>query len=278
MPTLLETQRRFSNALGERLVGEDRLLGGLARGRSEVSEHFAETARGLLRATPRLGADERLGLYQRQYWYRLLDSLAEDFPSLQTLLGRETLFTELEHYIAACPPGSWDLRLFGARLAAFVARSPRLPQDTRRLAAALARRDFAFMEVFDAPRLPEPIDADLEGAELRLQPCVRLLVLHAPVQAWLDDPNSGYAVRPRRRMRELHVVWRARDNRICATHEPLSLLPVLRELERGGTLGRLLGRCRNLPGARTLREAFMRWRAGGLLALAGEPSPRRAAP
>src|ERR1700722_9090102 len=36
-----------------------------------------------------LSSLERLEIYNQQYWIRLLESLEEDFPGLQTILGSE---------------------------------------------------------------------------------------------------------------------------------------------------------------------------------------------
>jgi hypothetical protein len=116
--------------------------------------------------------------------------------------------------------------------------------------------------------LEEPPDAALESRELVLQPCVRLLVLHAPVQAWLSATSNPPAVQGLPATRELHLVWRSREDCLRASREPLHLLPLLRELRKGGTLEVLLRRCARLPGAATLRAAFLRWRVDGLLALA----------
>jgi hypothetical protein len=57
--------------------------------------------------------EERLELYHRQYWYRLLDSIEEDFPALRLLLGRAPFWRLVEEYLLAAPPTSFTLRHLG---------------------------------------------------------------------------------------------------------------------------------------------------------------------
>ena len=75
-------QCRFLVALQEPLVGESRAKSELPSRPLALSENFGRTARDYIAPSATLRANERLELYHRQYWYRLLDSLAEDFPAL----------------------------------------------------------------------------------------------------------------------------------------------------------------------------------------------------
>src|SRR5271156_4119353 len=45
-------------------------------------------AEALLKPNGRLTSRERLDIYRRSYWCRVLDSLREDFPGLCVVLGR----------------------------------------------------------------------------------------------------------------------------------------------------------------------------------------------
>src|SRR5689334_4276128 len=51
----------------------------------------------------RLTAFERLEIYNRQYWFRVLDVLYDDYPALRGLLGQEKFHTLSRAYLAAYP-------------------------------------------------------------------------------------------------------------------------------------------------------------------------------
>jgi hypothetical protein len=122
--TLLGLQRRFMAALTEPIYGDSRERSQLPPRPGDVSEAFAETATTLITPSPTLQPVERLELYHRQYWYRLLDSLAEDFPALKALLGKEAFWHLIEAYLESAPPSSFTLRHLGSGLADFVRKCP----------------------------------------------------------------------------------------------------------------------------------------------------------
>jgi hypothetical protein len=274
MNPLRETQRRFFLALRDPLRGGDREAAGLPPREPAPIGDPGGSAALLIRSTDTLGARERLGLYQRQYWFRLLDSLAEDFPDTRRLLGREVFQAVLERYLEARTPDSWNLRRLGAGLADFLAGERSLEDGQRAWACALATRESALLEAFEAPELPEPPDEALGSASLILQPCVRLLRLALPVSAWTAETG---ALPPGRRG-EFHVVWRSRGRRLLGRAEPPSLRPLLESLALGGTLGEVFGRLGRLPSERSLAAAFARWRADGWLALRPESAATRIQP
>jgi len=70
-------------------------------------------AHAYMKPNDRLSAAERLQIYNWQYSYRLLDSLAEDFPAL---LGKQTFAKLSVAYRSDCPSRSFTLRDLGARL------------------------------------------------------------------------------------------------------------------------------------------------------------------
>ena len=79
---LLELQRRMAADLMQPLT---------------KSDHVApKTAAGYIKPNDRLTSRERLEIYSRSYWYRILDSLWEDFPGLRAILGQRA-FDRLGH-------------------------------------------------------------------------------------------------------------------------------------------------------------------------------------
>lgn len=265
-PALYDAQRQFFSALREPLAGEARARTELAPGPADVSVAFRRTANQLLRSTAAVAAPERLGLYQRQYWYRLLDSLAEDFPRLHEFLGRERFWSLLERYLAAHPPTSHTLRHLGAGLAGFVAQDRALPARWRTGAAELARGEYAGMEVFAAPDFRRPTDADFTLHPIRLSPAVRLVRVRTAVGAAFGVPSGAGRVRPRRG--GWLVVWRDADHCIQHAIEAAGLRPILASLQVGGRLEEVLVRVPRRPPPAALKAAFARWRGRDWFALA----------
>jgi len=69
-----------------------------------------------IRPNARLTSVERLEFYSRSYWFRVLDSLADDFPGLRAILGQFAFNRLSRAYLTDCPSRSFTLRNLGARL------------------------------------------------------------------------------------------------------------------------------------------------------------------
>lgn len=268
--SLLSTQRRFLGALLEPLSGENREPTGLPPGAASPSDSFHAAADTLLRSTETVHARERLGLYHRQYWFRLIDSLAEDFPRVRYLLGDAPFHSAIERHLLARPPACWTLRHLGAGFADFLRADTSLPAPLRPWAGALADHAYAHMRVFEAAALPAPADADFATRSITLQPGVAPVLVERPISRLLNRENprppspASLAAPPRR---ELHVVWRTAGHAIRSRREPLPLLPLLQSLLLGGALPDIVAATRPLPAPMLIETAFARWRALGWLAL-----------
>jgi len=53
-----------------------------------------EVAAEFIKPNDRLNSFERLEIYNRQYWFRVLDCLHDDYPGLRAILGTKK-FTQL---------------------------------------------------------------------------------------------------------------------------------------------------------------------------------------
>lgn len=191
---LLALQRDLMRALREPVFGESRAATPLEPSPRTASADFARTAHAHIRPSAALAPVERLELYHRQYWYRLLDSLAEDFPALRRVLGERHFWRLAEAYLEATPSRSYTLRHLGDRLADFLETNPRLAGQHAVHAIELARLEYALCEAFEAAELP-PVPPDLLGeGPLGLQPHLKLLALRTPAdELWRHDPP---AIRP----------------------------------------------------------------------------------
>src|SRR5206468_12490016 len=61
----------------------------------------------------RLTSFERLEIYNRQYWYRVLGALREDFPGLRAVFGSRRFEALSVAYLAQHPSRSFTLRNLG---------------------------------------------------------------------------------------------------------------------------------------------------------------------
>ena len=160
-------------------------------------------AERFIKPNDRLTSFERLEIYNRQYWFRVLSSMIEDFPGLRAVLGDRRFDAMCKAYLVDCPSRSFTLRNLGAQLESWLRKHPRWAGPKQALALDIARLEWADIEAFDGaaePALrPENLGGDA-GANLRLklQPYVRLLDLKYPVDDLLlevrkEDEDTDFA-------------------------------------------------------------------------------------
>jgi len=141
-------------------------------------------AESFIAPNSRLTAFERLEIYNRQYWFRVLGALAEDFPGLQAVVGARRFEALSIAYLTEHPSRSFTLRNLGSRLPEWLAAHPEWTGRRHRLALDVAQIEWAFVEAFDsAERSPLTVDqiATLDGnSRLALQPHLRLMQLQYP--------------------------------------------------------------------------------------------------
>jgi hypothetical protein len=188
---LLELQRNFLAAIREPIYGGSRKLSSLPPRDGQVSPQFAALAESEIRSTPNLEATERLELYHRQYWFRLLDTIGEDFPALKHLLGEDTFWRLIEAYLEHVPSRSYNMRRLGSGLADFIGRNHGLAGAYPVHAVELARLEYALCDIFDAAAFPPVAAEALAATMLALQPHVRLFGFHTPADdIWRSDKNA----------------------------------------------------------------------------------------
>jgi hypothetical protein len=142
---------------------------------------MTDVAASFIAPNTQLTPFERLEIYNRQYWYRVLDALAEDFPALRAVVGSEAFHGLSIAYLMAHPSRSFSMRNLGSKLPEWLAANPGRAGRRQRLALDVAQIEWAFVEAFDnAERTPLTLDqiATLDGgSRLGLQPHLRLLAL-----------------------------------------------------------------------------------------------------
>jgi len=178
---LLAIQRRMARAVMTPLTRDERMRPAAPGGGSMRAE-----AAKFIKPNDRLTSFERLEIYNRQYWFRVLSGFAEDFPGLRAVLGERKFDAVAKGYIADCPSESFTLRNLGSRLEAWLRKHPKLLGDRAVLAIDMARLEWADIDAFDGLAEPGLKKEDLAAANpaklrLRLQPYIHLLDLSYPV-------------------------------------------------------------------------------------------------
>lgn len=178
--SLEQIQREMAHAVMTPLSPEDEMRKQTQDGRS--MEHIAAA---IIAPNSRLSSFERLEIYNRQYWYRILGALAEDFPALRSVIGSRAFDAMSIAYLSAHPSRSFTLRNLGSHLPAWLAANPHFAGRRAALAVDAARIEWAFVEAFDgAERDPLTLEqiATLDGASpLTLQPHLQLVELEYPI-------------------------------------------------------------------------------------------------
>jgi hypothetical protein len=157
---------------------------------AEGGQPVDELAASFIKPNRLLTSFERLEIYNRQYWFRVLDVLYDDYPGLCAVLG-EAEFTRIRiDYLAKFPSNSFTLRDLGSRMEEYLRASTDLAGDRRDLAIDMVRLEWAHVVAFDGPSAPALAPDALLGCnpeELRLslQPYLTLLDLGYPVDELL---------------------------------------------------------------------------------------------
>ncbi len=145
---LLEIQRAMAAAVMMPLTADEDMQSVAPNGND-----MHAVAEAFIAPNNRLTAFERLELYNRQYWYRLLDALADDFPALRAVLGAPRFESLSIAYLKDHPSRSFSLRNLGSSLVQWMAEHPELTGRRHRLALDIARLEWAFVEAFDNAEL-----------------------------------------------------------------------------------------------------------------------------
>jgi len=195
--SLLSLQRRMARAVMTPLTPSEHMRRVASNGRP-----MRAVAAQFIKPNDRLTSFERLEIYNKQYWFRVLSNLMEDFPGLRAVLGDRRFEVMAKAYLTDCPSQSFSQRDLGSRLEAWLRRHPSWGGSRQALAVDMARLEWADIEAFDGKAEPSLLPEDIpqtpgRDLRLRLQPYVQLLDLRYPVDDLLlevkDDGDSDFA-------------------------------------------------------------------------------------
>jgi len=178
---LLQLQRTMARAVIQPLTASERMQRHAPGGGS-----MKRYASRFIKPNDRLTSFERLEIYNRQYWFRVLSALGEDFPGLRAVLGAKRFDAMAQAYLIANPSRSFTLRDLGSRMESWLRKNPTWAGKNQNLALDIARLEWADIEAFDGKAEPALRPEDISSADgakikLTLQPYVRLLSFRYPV-------------------------------------------------------------------------------------------------
>ena len=180
MTDLDRIQRSMFDAVRQPLTASENM-----RQRTKDGRSLRRIAEDIIKPNDRLTSFERLEIYNRQYWLRVLAALAEDFEGLRLILGDRQFEKLSVAYVQDCPSQSFTLRNLGSRLESWLRSHPAFVPGVETIALDMARLEWAEIEAFDEGSKPKLTEADLSSLgpdpQFELQPHIRLLDLNYPV-------------------------------------------------------------------------------------------------
>jgi hypothetical protein len=194
---LLELQRRMATDVTRPLTPDFDM-----QRVSEDGSAVQKIAESYIKPNDRLSSFERLEIYNRQYWFRVIAAVGEDFHALKAVLGSEKFDCLVLAYLRDNPSTSFTLRNLGAKLPLWLEAHPEFSSKRRKLELDVAQLEWAYIEAFDSAAIAPLGEEDViklgEDSAVYLQPHVQLLALSYPVDELVlavhrANPSAGIA-------------------------------------------------------------------------------------
>jgi hypothetical protein len=255
---LKELQKVMASAIFRPLTARDRM-----QTRWTDGSRMSGLAAQFIKPNDRLSSFERLEIYNRVYWFRVLDCLFDDYPGLRAIVGEKKFMKLATAYLAKYPSASFTLRNLGQRLEKFLREEPAWIAPNEELALDMARFEWAQVVAFDDAARPKitPDDVlDTPPARLRLglQPYLSLLELNYAVDKFLlavkkreadvlrSEASNTFDSMPRTQTRKrevrrprrerIHLVVHRHDNMLYYKRIELEAFAILSGLQKGKTV------------------------------------------
>src|SRR5439155_24117779 len=117
--------------------------------RWRMDKRSKPVADAFIKPNDRLTSFERLEIYNRQYWFRIIDCFYDDYPGLRAVLGERKFSKLCRVYLAKYPSTSFTLRNLGQHLERFLREKSHGP-----MALDMARLEWARVVAFDGAAEP----------------------------------------------------------------------------------------------------------------------------
>ncbi len=237
-----------------------------------IEDHLED----LVLPSSQLSAAARLRIYADMYFSRLVDILAEEFPTVRHLFGKELFEQVVKDYVTRHPSTHYSLTRLGRKFPGYLAgEADSVPH--LKFASAVATVERAMEDVFDE-RFVEPIKfEDLAAVpmarwgdvRLRTIPALRLLQLDYPVNDFMTAVRDKRHMDVPARILAFISVYR-RNYRVVRVDLDAQRFMLLAALQKGEFLGTAVELCASLPEADTeiladtLSGWFREWSSEGI--------------
>lgn len=209
-----------------------------------------QTADTIIKPNARLTSFERLEIYNRQYWFRLISAMVDDFDGLRAVLGDKQFQKLAVAYLNDCPSTSFTLRNLGSKLEQWLETHREYASDRFDVALDMAKVGWAEVEAFDSearqPVSGEDIARMGEDPFLQLQKHIRLLELTHPVHDLVlklrerrrddDAPMRRLPARSLPKTQQTFVAVHRQDNSVYFKDLDAQAFAMLRQFQAGCTV------------------------------------------
>lgn len=145
---LIETQEWFASIITQPIDEKSHINPLSPSGRK-----IADEACDYIIPSPTLKPDQRIELYNQQYWWRLINTLQISFPTAVSLLGyRDFNYSIAIPYLVKYPSRHWSLSFLGDRLHQWMQEEYR--GEEKELLTDAIRIDWTYDYSFFAPHRP----------------------------------------------------------------------------------------------------------------------------
>ena len=179
-----QIQREMLDAVRQPLTPGEQM-----RKKSLGGHSMQEKAKRIIKPNTRLTSFERLEIYNRQYWFRVISSMMDDFNGLQAIVGEKQFHKIVVAYLSDYPSKSFTMRNLGYKLEEWLSGHRDYIGGVEQVALDMVKVEWAEIEVYDSESRPKITEADLQNLGpdpvLTLQPYLRLLELDYPVHKLL---------------------------------------------------------------------------------------------
>lgn len=271
-PCLEDLQAWFGRAIRHPLPRDYR-GNPLATGAPELDAEADQ----LIRGRGGVSGSERVGIYNEQYWFRLVSIMQEEYPCAVHVLGLKAYNDWVIRYLAAHPPASPYLSRLDAEWPDFMAREYRPSRPGRDPVLQALAYDRAFSRAFDAPDgLPLQPQQPLQPPQaMGLAPHASTVRLSFDFPAFrplcLADESLERAI-PLAPGGSPMVIWRGKDLTLWQKPLPEAACKVLEALREPATLPEAFARLEGALSPReeeelvaNLTEWFTEWTREGIL-------------
>jgi len=254
---LLELQRRMAEDVMRPLTPDFQMQPVTSDG--QPTHKLADT---YIKPNDRLSSFDRLEIYNRQYWFRVIGAVSEDFPAISAVLGAKKFDSLILAYLRENPSTSFTLRNLGSKLPQWLEAHPELAPRRHKLLLDIARLEWAYVDAFDsAEHAPlttnDFFDLNAES-RLFLQPHLQLLDLSYPVDelvlavhqqtppseimsnAVTERKQVKRARLPQMRRSRIHLAVHRFENSVYYRRIDYEAFLLLSALQAGSTLGQAL--------------------------------------